>query len=204
MAVNNNYMRFGTDTPLEFQNTPINGIADNSGSEQDTAGLSYVHYGNGIINKTVITFDDHAIALTDETGVVAYGGSKVFEFPAGAILMLGATSDVDLTKSSAGVDADWDGDMGVGVVTASNNATLATTEQNIIPTTATPQASGGATTANAQSTSTENEVIDGTSTNVPVYFNLLVDDTDHDVTTTACNLILNGTLTLIWANLGDY
>jgi len=204
MAENNNYMRFGTDTPLEFQNTPVNGIEDNAGSEQSTAGLSYTHYGNGIINKTVITFDDHAIALADEAGVVDYGGSKVFEFPAGAILMLGATSDVDLTKSSAGVNADWDGDMGVGTVTASNNATLATTEQNIIPTTATPQASGGATTANAQSTSTENEVIDGTSTNVPVYFNLLVDDADHDVTTTACNLILNGTLTLIWANLGDY
>jgi len=182
-------------------------VADPRSSLEGAAngtGVAAVESGNGIFNKTVITFTDHAIALTDEAGVVAYGGSKVYDLPAGAILMLGAVADIDLTKSSAGVNADWDGDVGVGTVTASNNNTLATTEQNIIPTTATPQAVAGVTTANAQSTSTENEVIDGTGTAVDVFLNFLVDDADHDVTTTACNLIVNGTLTLHWINLGDY
>lgn len=178
--------------------------ADGVGAANGT-GVAAVEYGEGDgIHKTVLTFTDHAIALTDEAGVVAYGGSKVYDFPAGAIYVLGAVSDVDLTKSSAGVNVDWDGDFGVGTATAGNDATLATTEQDIIPTTATPQASAGATTANGQSTATENKVHDGTTTAKDVYFNLLVDDADHDVTTTACNLILNGTLTLLWANLGDY
>lgn len=167
-------------------------------------GVAITEQVVGGVQKTVLTFTDVAIALTDEAGVVAYAGLKVLDLPAGAILMLGAVADLDLTKSSAGVDDTWDGDMGVGTVTASNNATLASTEQNIIPTTATPQAVDGETTANGQSTATENAVIDGTTTPVDVYLNLLVDDADHDVTSTPCNLIVNGTLTIVWCNLGDY
>lgn len=168
------------------------------------SGVSVQELGNAVVHKTVLTFADAAIALTDNAGVVAYGGLKVYDFPEGAILMLGAVADLDLTKSSAGVNDDWDGDFGVGTVTASNNNTLSSTEQNIIPTTATPQASSGATTANGLSTATENAVINGTSTAVDVYLNLLVDDADHDVTSTPCNLIVNGTLTLTWVKLGDF
>lgn len=167
-------------------------------------GVTVVESGSGILNKTVLTFTDVDVALTDNAGTVAYGGLKVYDFPAGAILILGAVADLDLTKSSAGVNADWDGDFGVGTVTAGNNNALATTEQNIIPTTATPQAVAGVTTANGQSTATENAVIDGTSTAVDAYLNILVDDADHDVTSTPCNIIVNGTLTLHWINLGDY
>ena len=166
-------------------------------------GVAAAESGLGIVHKTVITFTNHAIALADEAGVVAYKGSKVYDMPAGAILFLGAITDIDLTKSSAGVNDDWDGDFGVGTTTASNNATLATTEQNIIPTTATPQATAGVTTADGISSATENAVVDGTSTAVDVYLNFLVDDADHDVASTACNLIVNGTLTLHWINLGD-
>lgn len=178
-----------------------------SGAASGTAagsGVTAVEFGEGIVHKTVLTFVNTPVVLADAAAVVAYGGLKVYDMPAGAILMLGAVADVDLTKSSAGVNADWDGDMGVGTVTASNNATLSSTEQNIIPTTATPQAAAGATTANGKSTATENAVLDGTTTPIDVFFNLLVDDVDHDVTTTPCDLILNGTLTLHWINLGDY
>jgi hypothetical protein len=167
-------------------------------------GVAATEKGDGNLHKTVLTFTDAAVVLADEAGVVAYGGLKVYDFPAGAILVLGAVLDVDLTKSSAGVEDTWDGDVGVGTTTADNDASLATTEQDIIPTTATPQAADGATTANAQSTATENKVHDGTGTAKDAYVNLLVDDDDHDVAGTACNLIMNGTLTICWVNLGDY
>jgi hypothetical protein len=156
------------------------------------------------LKQTVITLTDHAIALTDEAGIVAYGGSKIYDFPEGLIMFVGAVTDIDLTKSSAGVNDDWDGDMGLGTVTAGNDATLSSTEQDLIPTTATPQASSGVTTADAQSTATEGLALhDGTATAVDVYLNFLVDDADHDVTSTACNLICNGTVTLTWISLGD-
>jgi hypothetical protein len=186
-------------------------LADRIGDALDASGTAGAVAGTGVtteelggsvVHQTVLTFVNTPIPLTDEVGVVAYGGLKVYDFPAGLILVLGATSDLDLTKSSAGVNANWDGDFGIGTVTASNNATLSSTEQNILPTTATPQAASGATTANGQNTAVA--FLDGTSTAVDAFLNFLVDDADHNVTGTACNIIVNGTVTLTWANLGDY
>jgi hypothetical protein len=167
-------------------------------------GVVATEGGDGVVHQTTLTLTNTPVVMADEAGVVAYGGLKIYDMPAGAILMLGAVSDLDLTLSAGGINADWDGDVGIGTVTAGNDATLAGTEQNIIPTTATPQASGSATTANAQSTATENAVIDGTGTDPDVYLNFLVDDADHDVTGTPTNIVCNGTITLTWVNLGDY
>lgn len=158
------------------------------------------------VNRTILTITDLTVAAIDEAGVTAYLSQKIYDFPEGAVLILGATVNLAITKSSAGVNADWDGDIGLGSVAANNDATpLATTEQNIVPNTATPQAVAGVVaSAHAQSTATENAVIDGTATAVDVYLNLLIDDADQDVTTTPCNMIFNGTITLTWVNLGDY
>lgn len=156
------------------------------------------------IKTLTLTLVNTPIPLTDEAGVVAYGGLKVADLPAGNILFLGAVADLAVTKSSAGVNDDWDGDIGLGTVTASNNATLTGTEQDLIPSTATPQAVAGATTGDCYSTSTEApKVFDGTSAAVDVYLNVLVDDGDQDVTGTPCNLIFNGTIKLSYLNLGD-
>lgn len=165
-------------------------------------GITVEEFGGVVARRSKFTFVNHAIALTDEAGVVAYAGQKIYDMPAGVINILGATANLALTKSSAGVNLDWDGDFGLGSVTASNNATLATTEQNIIPTTATPQAVAGATTAKGGATSSL--ILDGSTTAVDIFLNFLVDDTDHNVSGTACNLIVNGELNLYWINLGDF
>lgn len=167
-------------------------------------GVVATEYGDGYRHTTLLTLTNTPITLADEAGVVAYGGQKVYDFPQGAIVFEGAVLDLALTKSSAGVNADWDGDVGLGTATASNNATLSGTEQDLVPTTATPQAVAGATTADGLSTSTEAcKVFNGTSTAKDAYLNLLVDDADHDVGATACNLIANGTIRLTWTFLGD-
>lgn len=165
-------------------------------------GVSVVEYGNGIQHKSTFTFQDAAIAFTDEAGVVAWLGQKFYDFPAGFIVIDGAVANLALTKSSAGVNDTWDGDFGVGTVIASNNATLSSTEQNVIPTTATPQAVAGATTA--QGASTAAAQYDGHTTPVDLFLNVLVDDADHNVTGAACNLIVNGTINVFWRNLGDF
>lgn len=178
-------------------------LTDGNGTASGT-GVTASELGDGAIHKTTLTFTNTPCPLVDEAGVVAYCGLKVYDMPEGNIRFLGASTDIDLTLSAAGVNADWDGDIGIGSVTASNNATLSSTEQNIVPTTATPQAASSATTADAQSTATEaTTTLDGTATAVDVYLNLLVDDADHDVTTTPTNLIVNGTLTLVWSSTGD-
>jgi len=174
------------------------------GSVPSVTGLTVAETGEGVYRKTVLKFVDVAVPLVDEAGVVAYAGLKVYDFPELAFIFNGAVADLDLTKSSTGVNASWDGDIGLGTVTASNNATLATTEQNFIPTTATPQASSGVTTGDMISTATEAPKLhDGSGGAVDMYLNILVDDADHDVTTTPCNIIVNGTITFPWVIIGD-
>lgn len=168
------------------------------------AGVGVQQQGGQAIQKTVLLFDDTPIPLTDNAAVVAFGGLKIFDFPEGLILFQGAVADLAITKSSAGVNDTWDGDFALGTVTATSDNALATTEQNLIPTTATPQAVAGATTAKGKSTATESGTLfDGTTTPIDVFLNFLVDDADHDVTTTPCDLIINGRITLLWTLLGD-
>lgn len=173
------------------------------GSAPTITGMTCSEGGAHAFRQTTFTFTSCAFALTDAAGVVAYTGKKIYDFPAGNILILGATANLTLGKSSAGVNADFDGDFSLGTVTASNNATLSSTEQNIIPTTPTPQATAGATTAKGINAAAI-APLDGTGTAVDLYLNFLVDDTDHDVTSTPCNLLVSGTVTVTWVPLGDY
>jgi hypothetical protein len=185
---------------LQQGSTAIGGTGAANGT-----GVAAAESGQGPLHFTTLTLTNTPVVLADNAGVIAYGSLKIYDMPEGAIQFLGAVTDLDLTLSAAGVNADWDGDIGLGSVAANNSATLATTEQNIIPTTATPEAATSATTGNSQSTLTEaGTVLNGTSTAVDVYLNLLVDDDDHNVTGTATNIICNGTVKLVWVQLGDY
>lgn len=158
----------------------------------------------GGVKHVTLTLVDTPIPMVDDPGVVAYGGLKIADLPEGLIFFMGAVMDLALTKSSAGVNAAWDGDIGLGTAAAAAGATLAGTEQDLVPTTPTPQAVSGVTTGDAKSTSTEaGKIFDGTGTAKDVYLNVLVDDTDHDVTATPCNIIVNGTVKLAFMVIGD-
>ena len=117
-------------------------VGDKNGSTVKATEMSI-----GGLHHTRLTLTSHVTALADNAGVVAYGGSKIYDFPAGGILVLGALANLAVTKSSTGVNADWDGDFSLGTATAGNTALLVGTQQNILPSTSTPQASSGATTA---------------------------------------------------------
>lgn len=176
------------------------------GAIPSVTGLTVAEEGVGIVRRTVLNFSSVAFALTDVASTVAYSGKKVYDFPAGNILVLGATADLSITKTSAGVNDNWDGDASVGTVTASNNATLSSTEQDIIPTTPTPQATGvgaAAVTTFKAVNAAAIAPLDGTATAIDLFLNLLVDDDDQDVTSTPASLVVNGTLVVTWINLGD-
>lgn len=179
------------------------GAAGAQGGTAAGAGVS-VNASQVGYTKTVLKLVDTPIVLADNAGVVAYGSLKIFDLPEGLIDIAGASCDLVLTKSSTGVIATWDGDFGLGTTAADSGAALATTEQNLIPTTATPQAVAGVANADGVMIGAMKPLLlDGTTTPVDVYLNILVDDADHDVTTTPCNIIANGTVTLTWATLGD-
>jgi hypothetical protein len=153
--------------------------------------------GNGPIHKTVLTFDAMPVTLTDQASTVLYGGQKVYDFPDGLISILGCVADLDVAVAG-NLNADADGDVGIGTVTASNNATLATTEQNICPTTAIPQLVASAGTSDCQNAAAI-APLDGTGTAVDVFLNYVWDDADHN----GGSMTVTGTITIIWVQLGD-
>lgn len=113
--------------------------------------------GSGPIVKTTLTLTSVPVTIVDEAGVTGYGGIKLYDFPAGAVLVLGAVTDLDVTESGA-TSATFDGDVALGTVTATNTALASKTggdaENNIIPYTTMPQAASSVTTANATSVKT--------------------------------------------------
>ena len=165
------------------------------------ATVAAAEYGDGNIHKTVLTLTALPLTLRDtEQGL----GVKIYDFPAGRILFLGATGSVAGTTTSVladtlntGVTYNW----GVGSTTQANG-TLATTEQNILQTTngtasATINVAGAASGGLGVLTP-----LDGTSTAVDAFFNVGVagaTDIDANATTT-----WTGTVTITWMNLGDY
>jgi hypothetical protein len=176
--------------------------AETAGSAGGAAAGAGAVAGNSpgdSLTKTVITMTNFTIPLVDNAGVDAHGGLKFFDFPAGVISIENAHSALAITKSSAGVNATWNGDFSIGSVVAAADATLTGTEANIIPSTSTPAGVAGVSSANGDMTT---PLRAGTlAAALDAYLNVLVDDADHDVTTTPCNLIFNGTITIWWRNL---
>jgi len=158
--------------------------------------------GIAAVHHTRLTLTNAVVPVVVEALAVGYGSIKIYDMPAGAILFLGAVANLTCARVGTDIAEDYDGDFGIGTAAADNDAgPLATTEQNIIPNTATPQAVAGATTAKGQSTAAENIVVNGTTTAVDVFLNMLVDIADISGDD---GITVNGTIDLIWVNLGDY
>lgn len=190
----------------KFGTRSLNKMAAKFGGSVPAASGASVEHSGGVTRST-FKFAAKAIPLLDAAGVVAYAGLKFFDFPEGNIVILDAIANLTMTKSSAGVIDAFDGDFSVGTVTASNNATLTATEQDIIPSTSTPQATGAglaAVTTLKGRVPTSPIVLDGTGGAKAAFLNLLIDDTDHDVTTTPASLIVTGSITIIWTTAGDF
>ena len=156
--------------------------------------------GNSVVHKTVLTLAATPITLTDEPGVVLYGGLKIYDFPAGAISLLGAVADLDVAVGG-NLIATADGDVGLGTATAGNDDAFSGQEDDIIKSTSIPQLVSSAGPANALTAPADLEnPEDGTSTAVDLFLNFLWDDADHDGGT----MTAFGTITLVWTNCGDF
>lgn len=164
-------------------------------------GVTVEEHGDDGLHKTIFTLVDTPVVLADNAGVRAYGGVHIYALPAGVVLFGGILVNAAVTKSSAGVNADWDGDFGVGSVVVPAGG-LATAGADILNAVATPQAVAGVTSVKTFADYAIGH-LDGSTTPLDVYLNFMVDDADQDVTGTPANLILNGTVTLLWTHEGS-
>lgn len=156
------------------------------------------------IHKTVFPLNDLPITIADAT---VGAGTKIFTFPQGRILILGAhAKDIQLTTTSVIASTLNSGvNVGVGVgSTTQANGTLATTEQNVVNvftavSSATINVAGAAAQGNGPSAPFS---LDGTTTAVDLYFNLGIPtatDIDADATVT-----VDGLIEVVWALIGDH
>ncbi len=164
------------------------------------ATVSVVERGDEAFHQTVFTLVDMPQAVVNGT---EYQGTKIYQFPAGRLHVLGVTAV--LAQKTTSIIADTinsaTGAVALGTVTASNVA-LTGTMVNFLPSTAftsstvinTAGTAVGAVLAAAA-------VFDGTSSAIALYLNsayATTGDVDADGTQT-----WTGTITVSWCNLGD-
>ncbi len=158
----------------------------------------------GVTHQTVLTCTALPISMADDAGIAQYGGVKVYDFPTGLLMTLGAVVDGALTGYASLIDT-FDGDVAIGTVTATTGATLVSTEADIMPSVALSQAVGEVANCDAVSVAavlTESGArwLDGTATAKSAFLNFVVDDNAAHGAGTAT---FTGTITLTWINLGD-
>jgi hypothetical protein len=163
--------------------------ANGSGLEIDRNSLAKYQ-------STHIKLTDAIVPLADGPPGPAYGSKLIWEFGSTPVITQAAGVSLTITKSSAGVDADWDGDISMGTAPANGADGLTATEADIFTSIVTPQAVLGVTSVGNLELNSDR--FSGSTGPHKVYLNLIVDLNDHSVPTPPCNLILNGFVILLW------
>ena len=150
------------------------------------------------VMKKSFALKDFAIRTTGATGV-GYGTASFGDFPDGNILFFGATAYLQFTKLDAGTTTTFDGDYSVGT-TATADATLSTTDANIISSSALGAATAGLSPI-ARGTGSTLAMLDNTDGSLELNLNLIIDDAaisadDQDFT-------VDGVVTVLFSILND-
>jgi len=176
--------------------TNVQGVGTKNG-----ATVTAVETGMGGFHKTVLTLAATPITLTDEAGVGQYGGTKLYDFPAGNIKLLGATVDVDLTLTNAAWTDAAEGDVAVGSGVPADATALDATAVDIIPETAIAAMTAQVGAINCQSTGNIAPLGSAGGTDDDLNINVRIDDAAAHITDGGT---MTGTVTFVWVNLGDY
>lgn len=164
------------------------------------ATVSAVENGSGPVHQTVLTLTSTPVTVGNTTGA-SFGGVKLYDFPAGRILIHGVTADLSFNWDGTDIAAAGSGDVSLGT-TITADATLDGTDVDLLPSTAMtdPFVAGVGAAAGALASSAQ---FDGTTTAKDANLNIIIDDAD--VADAASDVVLvTGTITLTWTNLGDY
>jgi hypothetical protein len=173
--------------------TTEDGIGAKAGGATVAASEQILHP-----HKTTLTLTSLSITMTDTGTNGCHGSQKVYDFPAGNIAILGAVTDLSVTAGAGGITntASLVGSVGTAAV-GTDNATLTSTEANIVPSTAGTLTDGA---GNVDGESTAIVIVDGTGTAADAYLNFAVPDAGASANDT---LTVSGTITITWLNLGD-
>lgn len=167
------------------------------------ATVSAVELGDEVVHQTVLTLTETPVTVANTTGA-SFGGVKLYDFPAGRILVHGVTAYFDtIDWSDSDIGATGSGDYSLGT-TITADATLDGTDVDLLPSSAMLDPFvDGVGSSNAGTALAASAQFDGTSTAKDLNLNVIIDDAD--VADAASDVVLfTGTITVTWVNLGDY
>lgn len=161
-------------------------------------GVTSTEYGDAIFHQTVLTGSDVTVVMAEGgEGTNGVGSVKIYDFPAGRILVLGVTVDsLTLSVDTNALDAADGGDFSFGTAAAGGASGLSSTEVDICPSTSFDPVTNVVSSALASSAQ-----FDGTTTAKDVYLNLEIDDGDIAAD---CTNTVNFVVRMSWIQLGDY
>jgi hypothetical protein len=142
-------------------------------------GATSVTETGDVVHKTTFTLTDYPVTLTDDAGVGQFAALKLYDFPAGNIITLGAAINASLTLNEAWWVDTSAGSVGLGTTASADASTIAATRQNIIAVTAVAAMTAQVGAINAQSTVVGvSGVAGGTDADVVLNINI-ADDVAH-------------------------
>lgn len=177
------------------------GIAHTHGTgTANGAGVAAVERADHV-RSTTITITDLVIDTTDATTAGAHGTHKLYDFPEGYIRVFGAVMDLTTAAGEGGITdtAQLVGSLGSAAV-GTDNAVLGGTEADIIPSTAGTLTAGAGTLKGLTGAQEALALLDGTTTAADLHLNIAIPDAGSTADDT---VTVNGTITIMWANLGD-
>lgn len=198
-----------TDGDTAFTGTAVATLSEGksvAGGAPNGSTVSARELGEGLIRKTVLTLAATPVSVVSVGAGRGVGGTKIYGFPKGRILVLGTMATLEVLVAAAKqadfTDATPEGDIGIGSVAPADNDALGTDATDDDMATSTPFTMD-AYAAEAQIPSEAYLQFDGTITPVDVLVNVAVDaaDIDNDITT---QVLVSGTVTLYWMNLGEF
>ena len=188
-------------------------VLNSVGAEGAGSGISVVERGDAAMHKTIITLTNVAVTMTDGTTPATdamWGTIPLYTFPEGHVLFHGShmvfpiAGMVATVGGGTGLSDTADLEAGVGTTARANatNFALQTAEHNVVPEQTGIDLVAGSSDAIESSQSTAVLFSDGSSSAIIANLNIITSD-DADAGTTADELTVNGTITLIWSMLGD-
>jgi len=161
-----------------------------------------VEYGDGVIHKTVLSLTLTGANDLDLANADHGTGVKIYDFPAGRIHVLGVVMNgVAVTNDAFEADPNDVYLLSCGSVVGADDATLSSTEVDLIPSTTLDSVGNTTLTLDWHAALAAAAVFDGTTTALDLYVNAAVAGASL---TKDLTIAITGTLTVTWINLGDY
>lgn len=177
---------------LEYVEIPV-GLSSAPGVPTIVSGVTSSEE-SGAIRRTTFTLTALPIPIVDHTVAGSHGGVQLYTFPRGLTQIFGGKTSLTLTGDGTSIAANAAFVSSVGtVVVAIDNATLTTTEADIVPSTACTLSSSAGTASGI--TATAPGLFDGSSTAKAAFLNFACPDAG---TSADGVLTVSGTVTIAW------